>query len=142
MYVNSTNSTDRAQDGSLQNNVSKSSQKLDKDAFLKLLATQLKYQDPLKPMEDTAFISQMAQFSSLEQVQNLNKTMTQTQIALLHLGEEIQLQMESTNHEILKTNKKIIEELVSIQEAIKQYGIQNNAISSLGGVKNGEITNK
>lgn len=35
--------------------------------FLKLLATQFQVQDPLKPMEDTAFIAQMAQFSALEQ---------------------------------------------------------------------------
>ena len=47
---------------------------LGKDAFLKLLAAQLAHQDPLNPTDDTQFIAQLAQFSSLEQMSNLNKT--------------------------------------------------------------------
>ncbi|HOA40586.1 MAG: flagellar hook assembly protein FlgD [Halanaerobiales bacterium] len=50
---------------------------LDKDAFFKLLITQLKYQDPLTPMDNTEFIAQMAQFSSLEQMANMNANLSQ-----------------------------------------------------------------
>ncbi|WP_298829713.1 flagellar hook capping FlgD N-terminal domain-containing protein [uncultured Planococcus sp.] len=50
---------------------------LGQDAFLKILVTQMKHQDPMEPLKDTEFIGQMAQFTSLEQLTNLNKTMTQ-----------------------------------------------------------------
>lgn len=45
---------------------------LGKDAFMKLLVTQLKNQDPLSPMEGQQFAAELAQFSTLEQMQNLN----------------------------------------------------------------------
>jgi len=46
---------------------------LDKNDFLKILITQLTHQDPTQPMDDKAFIAQMAQFSSLEQMTNMSE---------------------------------------------------------------------
>ncbi len=53
----------------------KPKQTLGSDDFMKLLAVQFQSQDPMKPMEDTAFIAQMAQVSSLEQSNSLVKEM-------------------------------------------------------------------
>lgn len=49
---------------------------LDKNAFLKLLTEQMKNQDPTQPMDSTAFVAQLAQFSSLEQMNNVNDNLT------------------------------------------------------------------
>ncbi len=46
--------------------------KLGRDAFLKLLVAQLRHQDPLKPQDDSAFVAELAQFSSLEQTMGIN----------------------------------------------------------------------
>jgi flagellar basal-body rod modification protein FlgD len=64
------------------------SQSLGKDEFLKLLVAQLQNQDPLSPMNDTEFIAQMAQFSSLEQSMNLARTMATMQATGL-IGAEV-----------------------------------------------------
>lgn len=51
------------------------SQELDKDAFMQLLVTQLKNQDPLEPTANEEFIAQLANFSSLEQMELMNENL-------------------------------------------------------------------
>ncbi|MDD5456600.1 MAG: flagellar hook capping FlgD N-terminal domain-containing protein [Candidatus Margulisbacteria bacterium] len=46
-----------------------------KDEFLQLLVTQLKYQDPMSPMNNESFVAQLAQFSSLESMQNMQQSL-------------------------------------------------------------------
>lgn len=53
-----------------------SNSSLDKDAFLQLLVAQMKYQDPLEPTSNTEYISQLATFSELEEMQNMTSGMT------------------------------------------------------------------
>ncbi len=66
--TNTTSSTSKA-----------SNNELGKDAFLQLLVTQMKYQDPLNPNTDTEYIAQLATFSQLEQLQNLGKAASSSQ---------------------------------------------------------------
>ena len=57
--------------------------------FLKILLTQLTYQDPLKPMDNQQFMAQMAQFTSLQQTQQLNEktdALLSTQASLQSVG--------------------------------------------------------
>lgn len=119
---------------------------LDKDAFLQLLVTQLKHQDPMKPMDDTAFIAEMAQFSSLEQMQNMNKLLEQQQSfgalsqASGMIGKHVQLQEAGENGLVVKG---LVEEvrtsggIVSVVIAGKAYdasGIQTVSDKPIGGV--------
>ena len=70
---------------------------LGQDQFLKLMLSQLENQDPLEPVKDTDFIAQMAQFSSLEQQSQLNKSISEflsrQESAQLHdyLGKKVKI---------------------------------------------------
>jgi len=68
--------TNSLSSSSSSSTTSKSTGTIGKDAFMKMLIAQLQNQDPLNPMDGTQFASQLAQFSSLEQMQNLNTTMS------------------------------------------------------------------
>lgn len=58
-----------------QKSASTGGNKIDKEAFLKLLTAQLKYQDPLNPLKDTEFMGQLTAMTTLEQVININSTL-------------------------------------------------------------------
>ncbi len=83
---------------------SESRSKLGRDDFLKIFLTQLQYQDPLNPMEGTEFTAQLAQFSSLEQLFNVNENLSKIKSvqdsesrfqALGLIGKEIKAQGDS-----------------------------------------------
>jgi flagellar basal-body rod modification protein FlgD len=69
---------------------------LDKDAFLQLLIQQLKYQDPLNPMDGTQYSAQLAQFSSLEQLQNINNSLNNSIDANYLLAQSVNNSMSAT----------------------------------------------
>lgn len=117
MGVDAVNNADYAHLFDENNNsqaTTNSNSKLDKDAFLKLLVTQLANQDPLNPMEDREFIAQMAQFSALEQMQNLNSNITE-------LGSEMLESIDLLNSNELQANLEILKELSNIRKAIENY---------------------
>lgn len=64
-------------------NANKAGNNMDKDMFLKLLVTQMQYQDPMNPTDNTEYMSQLAQFSTLEEMQNLGTSISSGQMLSL-----------------------------------------------------------
>jgi flagellar basal-body rod modification protein FlgD len=79
---------------------------LGKDAFLQLMVTQMKYQDPLQPQDNGQFLAQLAQFTALEQMTNI----AQTDDQLLQAVKTIQTMQElSFEHQLIGTNVEVID---------------------------------
>ncbi len=87
-----------------------------KDQFLKILITQLQNQDPAAPMQDREFIAQMAQFSSLEQMMNMTKEITDLRqslgIASGMIGKEVTWLTYDETGEVTGQNTGVVEGIV------------------------------
>ena len=73
---------------SVKKSTKSSNSGMDKEAFLQLLVAQMKYQDPLEPTSNTEYISQYAQFSQVEQMQNMSSSMDLQRASAL-VGKEV-----------------------------------------------------
>lgn len=96
---------------------------LGKDAFLQLLVTQMKYQDPLNPNSDTEFVAQLATFSQLEQMQNLSQTTTNSQAFSL-VGQNVVVKVIGTSGEV--TYKEGTVDFVTISNGKVQLSVDGN----------------
>ena len=86
--------------------VSASGESMDKEAFLQLLVAQMKYQDPLQPTSNTEYISQYAQFSQVESLQNMSSNMD-LQRASGMVGQTVYVKSTSANGETGYTYGKV-----------------------------------
>lgn len=83
-----------------------SSDGMDKDAFLQLLVAQMKYQDPLEPTSNTEYIAQYAQFSQVEQMQNMAASMDLQRASEL-VGKEVYIKTTSSSGETQYVRGKV-----------------------------------
>lgn len=77
---------------------SASNDTLDKTAFLNLLVAEMKYQDPLEPSSNTDYVAQLATFSQVESMQNMQLTYQQQQGSNL-VGQPVIMKTESSTGE-------------------------------------------
>ncbi len=108
-------------------------QELGKDDFLRLLTVQLQNQDPMNPMEDMNFISQMSSFSSLEQMLNMNKSLdTMSKIlssnshtqAMMYLGTTVTVKKPDMEEAVTGTV-----DMVGFKEGVPFLKIGDNAFN-------------
>lgn len=78
-----------------------------KDMFLKLLMAQMSNQDPLNPIKDREFIAQMAQFSSLEEMQKMNENMELNSLILDQINESLSKQYKNVNDSLYYINESL-----------------------------------
>jgi flagellar basal-body rod modification protein FlgD len=106
---------------------------LGKDSFMQLLVTQLQNQDPLQPTANDEFVAQLAQFSSLEQMEGVNENLVA--LAILQQGNALLGQLTSSSgligQQVQYTDPTNGESMVGVVESVK---IENDtAVLKVGG---------
>lgn len=119
-------SFDKNRDNKLQSSDRAVGGELGKDEFLQLLVCQMKNQDPLEPEKDTQFIAQLAQFSALEQMQNLNETAVNSQAFGL-VGKAVVLNTKSTNGSI--TEVQGVVDYIAVKNGTAQLSVNGQLYS-------------
>jgi len=114
---------------------------LGKDAFLQLLVTQMKYQDPLEPTDNTEYVSQLATFSELEEMQNLSSNMDLSRASAL-VGQYVTINAtnESTGQTTL-IGGKVDYVVVENNKAYLNINGENYSIDDLDSVVDEEYLN-
>jgi flagellar basal-body rod modification protein FlgD len=123
----------------LGNNGAATSEELGKDAFMKLLVSQLQNQDPINPQSNENFIAQLAQFSSLEQMENLNDSfvglaaLQQSNALMSQLTEGSQLIGQNVSYQDPSTGevKSGAVESVRIQNGIAVLNVEGQDVPLL-----------
>ena len=113
------------------------------DDFLQLLTAQIANQDPLEPMKDTEFISQMANIASLEQMQQFSKGFEnfadshKDMVTQAYLGRKVNIEDEGKSITgIVDAVNKADDGEVTVQVNGKDYSPENISRVSLSGVSN------
>ena len=110
---------------------------MDKDAFLQLLVAQMKYQDPLEPTSNTEYISQYAQFTQVEQMQNMAKSMDLQRASTL-VGEEVYIKTTNSSGETSYVRGKVDYVVYENGKAYLSIGEQLYSIDDLDTVADAE----
>ncbi len=136
MSTSTVNSASNALSQSISNKISGKSS-LGKEDFLNLLVTQLQYQDPLSPMDDKEFVAQLAQFSSLEQLTNLNTNMEtlvagQDTMAVMNAVNFIGKEIKAKGNTLNKTNDSVSKLFYTLPQAASSVTI--NIMDSYGNI--------
>jgi len=124
----------------------------DKDMFLSLMLQQLKHQDPSEPMENTEWLSQLANYSSLEQMTQVNSNLedmstylsaltndlstnfsiTQT---LSLIGKEVDISFENENNETIRTTGKVTEASIYDGTGVVKVNGDYYAVSTIKSIR-------